>query len=52
MRLYQAMLLGKDGGYYRLIGIATAGEAPDLEPEFPKIARASRCCREAAGLRA
>jgi len=39
VRLYQAMLLGKDGGYYRLIGIATAGEAPDLEPEFPKIAK-------------
>ncbi len=39
VRLYQAMLLGKDGGYYRLIGIATAREAPDLEPEFPKIAR-------------
>jgi hypothetical protein len=39
IRLYQTMLLGKDGGYFRLIGIATAGEAPDLEPEFPKIAR-------------
>jgi hypothetical protein len=39
VHLYQAMLLGKDGGYYRLIGIATSAEAPDLEPEFPKIAR-------------
>jgi hypothetical protein len=39
VHLYQAMLLGKDGGYYRLIGISTAAEAPDLEPEFPKIAR-------------
>ena len=39
VRLYQAMLLGKDGGYYRLIGIVTSGEAPDLEPEFPKITR-------------
>ncbi len=39
VHLYQAMLLGKDGGYYRLIGIATTAEAPDLEPEFPKIAR-------------
>jgi hypothetical protein len=39
VRLYQAMLVGKDGGYYRLIGIATAGDAPDLEREFPKIAR-------------
>jgi hypothetical protein len=39
IRLYQTLLLGKDGGYFRLIGIATAGQAPDLEPEFPKIAR-------------
>jgi hypothetical protein len=39
VHLYQAMLLGKDGGYYRLIGISTSAEAPDLEPEFPKIAR-------------
>jgi hypothetical protein len=39
VHLYQAMLLGKDGGYYRLIGISTPAEAPDLEPEFPKIAR-------------
>jgi hypothetical protein len=39
VRLYQAMLLGKDGGYYRLIGIATRAEAPTLEAEFPKIAR-------------
>jgi hypothetical protein len=39
VHLYQAMLLGKDGGYYRLIGIATNGDAPDLEPEFSKIAR-------------
>lgn len=39
IRLYQAMLLGKDGGYYRLIGIATAEDAKRLEPEFPKIAK-------------
>jgi hypothetical protein len=39
VRLYQTMLLGKDGGYYRLIGIATEAEAPALEAEFPKIAR-------------
>jgi hypothetical protein len=39
VRLYQAMLLAKDGGYFRLIGIATEREAPDLEPEFPKIAQ-------------
>jgi len=39
VRLYQAMLLGKDGGYYRLIGIATEADAPKLEAEFPKIAQ-------------
>jgi hypothetical protein len=39
IRLYQTLLLGKDGGYFRLIGIATAGDAPRLEPEFPKIAK-------------
>ncbi len=39
VRLYQAMLMGKDGGYFRLIGIATAADAPRLEAEFPKIAR-------------
>jgi hypothetical protein len=39
VRLYQAMLVGKDGGYFRLIGIATAADAPRLEAEFPKIAK-------------
>ncbi len=39
VRLYQAMLLGKDGGYYRLIGIATPADEPALEAEFPKIAQ-------------
>ena len=39
VRLFQAMLVGKDGGYYRLIGIATAADAPTLEAEFPKIAQ-------------
>jgi hypothetical protein len=39
IRLYQAMLVGKDGGYFRLIGIAPAGEAARLEREFPKIAQ-------------
>jgi len=38
VHLYQAMLIGKDGGYYRLIGIATPGQAAKLTPEFPKIA--------------
>jgi hypothetical protein len=38
VHLYQAMLLGKDGGYFRLIGIATDGDARRIEPEFPKMA--------------
>jgi hypothetical protein len=37
VHLYQVMLLGKDGGYYRLIGIATDADASRIEPEFPKI---------------
>lgn len=39
IHLYQAMLLGKDGGYYRLIGIATPDKVTQLTPEFPKIAQ-------------
>jgi len=39
VRLYQAMLLGKDGGYYRLIGIATDADAARIAPQFPKIAQ-------------
>lgn len=39
IHLYQVMLLGKDGGYYRLIGIATPEKAAELTPEFPKIAQ-------------
>jgi hypothetical protein len=38
VHLYQAMLLGKDGGYFRLIGIATDTDAARIEPEFHKIA--------------
>lgn len=38
IHLYQAMLLGKDGGYFRLIGIATPGDATRVGPEFSKIA--------------
>jgi hypothetical protein len=38
VRLYQAMVLGKDGGYFRLIGIATPGDEARLKDEFPKIA--------------
>lgn len=39
MRLYQALLKGGDGGYFRIIGIATAADAERLTPEFLKIAR-------------
>ena len=38
VRLYQAMLLGKDGGYFRLLGIATPGDKARLESEFPRMA--------------
>jgi hypothetical protein len=38
VRLYQAMLRRKDGGYFRLIGIATPGDVERLKAEFPKIA--------------
>jgi hypothetical protein len=38
VRLYQAMLQCKDGGYFRLIGIATPGDVERLKAEFPKIA--------------
>jgi len=39
VQLYQAMLLGKDGGYFRLFGVATPDQAARLAPEFPKIAK-------------
>lgn len=39
VRLYQAMLMAKDGGYFRLIGIATPEDAARLQAEFPKIAQ-------------
>ena len=38
IHLYQAMLLGKDGGYFRLIGIATPEDENRIAAEFPKIA--------------
>jgi hypothetical protein len=38
IHLYQAMLLGKDGGYFRLIGIAAPADAGKVRDEFPKIA--------------
>lgn len=39
MRLYQALLTARDGGYFRIIGIATAADAERLRPEFLRIAR-------------
>ena len=39
VHLYQALLLGKDGGYFRLIGIATDADKARLPAEFEKIAR-------------
>jgi hypothetical protein len=38
IHLYQAMLMGKDGGYFRLIGIATPDDVTHISAEFPKIA--------------
>jgi hypothetical protein len=38
IHLYQAMLMGKDGGYFRLIGIATPEDETHIAGEFPKIA--------------
>jgi len=38
IHLYQAMLLGTGGGYFRLIGIAAPGDARAVTPEFAKIA--------------
>jgi len=39
IHLYQAMLLGADGGYFRLIGIGASKDVPQLVEEFPKIAQ-------------
>jgi hypothetical protein len=39
VHLYQALLLGRDGGYYRLIGIATLPDTDGLAAQFPKIAK-------------
>ena len=38
IHLYQAMLMGTDGGYFRLIGIATPKDRTRLAGEFQKIA--------------
>ena len=39
VHLYQALLAGKGGGYFRLIGIATDADKARLPAEFEKIAR-------------
>lgn len=36
--IYQVILRGKQGGYYRLVGTASAAEWPTLLPEFRRIA--------------
>ena len=38
------MLLGKDGGYFRLIGIATPEDEARIAAEFPKIAHSFALC--------
>jgi hypothetical protein len=43
--LYQVMLMGKDGGYFRLIGIATPADREQIAAEFPKIARSFTLAR-------
>lgn len=40
VRLYQVVVPGRDGGYFRIVGIATQAEATQLVPEFRKIAAA------------
>lgn len=37
--IHQTLLLPKDGGYIRVIGIATATDKARLAPEFPRIAQ-------------
>lgn len=39
MLIYQVLLVAKDGGYYRLIGMAPREEAPKMLPEFQRIAK-------------
>ncbi|MES1179705.1 MAG: hypothetical protein ABUL43_00765, partial [Hyphomicrobium sp.] len=38
VRLYQALVACKDGGYFRMLGIATPRDEARLKAEFPKIA--------------
>lgn len=40
--IQQVVLAGKDGGYYRMVGIAPAEEADRLVPEFRKMAASFR----------
>ena len=42
MRFYQVVLLPKDGGYFRLLGMATLEDAGRLWPEFRRIADSFR----------
>lgn len=42
MRIYQVVLAGKDGGYYRLVGITPTQDADRLMPELHRIAASFR----------
>jgi hypothetical protein len=42
MRVLQVVLAGKDGGYFRLVGIAPAEQAATLVPEFRRMADSFR----------
>lgn len=42
MRLHQAVLAGKGGGYFRLIGITPADDAARLMPEFKRMIESFR----------
>lgn len=45
VQLYQALVPALEGGYFRLVGIATAAQAAELVPEFRKIAGSFRIVR-------
>lgn len=38
MLIYQVLLVAKEGGYYRLVGMAPREEAEKMRPEFQRIA--------------
>lgn len=42
MRIYQVVLAGKDGGYYRLVGMTPADDADRLMPEIQRVAASFR----------